>query len=119
MAAGQQSGGGAMTNMDDEKVRKDDILSNRDKTQRRPGESLDGKGVQVEEYKDIPTNQRPKKDAGPEAYEPEASKTKDKVDRPGFDLGGTNDNTSAGKGLGLGQAAKEGRKGWGLPRQPK
>lgn len=60
--AGQSSGTGAMTNLDDEKVRKDDILSNRDKATRPPGQSLDGKGVQVDEYKDIPTNQRPEKD---------------------------------------------------------
>lgn len=60
MAAGQQSGTGALTNMDDEKVRKNDILTNRDKAQRLPGQSLDGTGVQVEEYKDIPSNQRPK-----------------------------------------------------------
>ena len=62
MAAGQQSGSGAMTNLDDEKVRKNDILSNRDKAQRLPGQSLDSTGVQVDEYKDVPTNQRPEKD---------------------------------------------------------
>lgn len=59
MAAGQKSGSGAMTTLDDEKVRKNDILSNRDKAQRRPTQSLDSTGVQVDEYKDIPTNQRP------------------------------------------------------------
>ncbi|MGQ3353642.1 MAG: hypothetical protein ACT6XY_04175 [Phreatobacter sp.] len=48
-----------MTELEDEKVRKDDILSNRDKAQRRPGQSLDGKGVQVDEYKDNPANRRP------------------------------------------------------------
>ncbi|APX85932.1 hypothetical protein BV511_15220 [Methylorubrum extorquens] len=64
MPAGQQSGTGAMTELDDEKVRKNDILSNRDKAQRLPGQSLDSAGVQVDEYKDIPSNQRPnKKDA--------------------------------------------------------
>jgi hypothetical protein len=67
MTAGQQSGTGAMTDLEDEKVRKDDILSNRDKAQRRPGQSLDSKGVEVDEYKDIPTNQRPKKDDSPES----------------------------------------------------
>ncbi len=61
MTAGQQSGTGAMTELDDEKVRKNDILSNRDKAQRLPGQSLDSTGVRVDEYKDIPTNQRPKK----------------------------------------------------------
>ena len=43
MSAGQASGTGAMTELEDEKVRKDDILSNRDKAQRLPGQSLDGK----------------------------------------------------------------------------
>src|SRR5665648_1253629 len=52
MSAGQSSGTGATTEFDDEKVRKNDILSNRDKAQRLPGQSLDGKGVQVDEYKD-------------------------------------------------------------------
>lgn len=61
--AGQSSGSGAMTNLDDEKVRKDDILSNRDKAQRPPDQSLDSNGVRVAEYKDIPTNQRPEADA--------------------------------------------------------
>ena len=40
MAAGQSSGTGAMTEIEDEKVRKNDILSNRDKAQRKPGRSL-------------------------------------------------------------------------------
>lgn len=68
MAAGQRSGTGAMTELEDEKVRKNDILSNRDKAQRLPGQNLDGTGVQIEEYKDIPTNQRPDKGntSGPE-----------------------------------------------------
>lgn len=47
-----------MTELDDEKVRKDDILSNRDKSQRPIGQGLDGKGVQVDEYKDTPANRR-------------------------------------------------------------
>jgi hypothetical protein len=64
--AGQQSGTGASTELNDEKVRKEDILSNRDKTMRRPRQSLDGTGVQVDEYKDIPTNQRPEQDADPD-----------------------------------------------------
>ena len=59
MAAGQSSGTGAMTELNDEKVRKNDILSNRDKAQRLPGQSLDSVGTQVDEHKDIPTNQRP------------------------------------------------------------
>ena len=66
MPAGQSSGTGAMTELEDEKVRKNDILSNRDKAQRRPGQSLDGKGVQVDEYKDNPANRRPSRDDGPQ-----------------------------------------------------
>jgi hypothetical protein len=62
MAGGQSSGTGAMTELEDEKVRKDDILSNRDKSQRRPGQSLDSKGVQVDEYKDTPANRRPSRE---------------------------------------------------------
>ncbi len=112
---GQQSGTGASTELNDENVRKEDILSNRDKTMRRPGQSLDGTGVQVDEYKDIPTNQRPGKDSESEnAENPEETDTK--VDRPGFDLGGASGDTEAGKGLGLDTDAKKGRKDWGLPR---
>ncbi len=59
MSAGQKSGTGAMDELDDEKVRKNDILSNRDKAQRQPGQSMDGKGIQVDEYKDTPTNKAP------------------------------------------------------------
>lgn len=60
MAAGQTSGTGALTELNDEDVRKNDILSNRDKAQRPPGQGLDGRGVQVDEYKDTPSNRRPK-----------------------------------------------------------
>ena len=66
MSAGQNSGTGAMTELEDEKVRKNDILSNRDKAQRLPNQSLDGKGVQIDEYKDIPSNRRPSSDDGPQ-----------------------------------------------------
>ena len=113
--AGQQSGTGASTELNDEEVRKENILSNRDKTMRRPGQSLDGTGVQVDEYKDIPTNQRPKKVSEPENAD-ELQETDTKVDRPGFDLGGASGDSDAGKGLGLDTDAKEGRKNWGLPR---
>ena len=40
----------------------------------------------------------------------------EKVDRPGFDLGGSSGDTDAGKGLGVGSDAKENREGWRLPR---
>ena len=64
MSAGQSSGTGAMTELEDEKVRKNDILSNRDKAQRLPNQSLDRKGVEIDEYKDIPSNRRPSSDDG-------------------------------------------------------
>jgi hypothetical protein len=59
MPGGQTSGTGAMTELKDEQVRKNDILSNRDQAQRRATEGLDGRGVQVDEYKDVPSNRRP------------------------------------------------------------
>lgn len=65
MSAGQKGGTGAMVELEDEKVRKNDILSNRDKAQRLPGQGLDGRGVQVDEYKDTPTNHRPKRGQPP------------------------------------------------------
>ncbi|PPQ33177.1 hypothetical protein CCR94_02640 [Rhodoblastus sphagnicola] len=133
MSAGQTSGTGAMTELEDEKVRKDGILSNRDKAQRLPGQSLDGKGVEIDEYKDNPSNRRPSSGDGPQpdmqviaegstepppkTDKPEPTEPCEQVDRPGFDLGGSTGKTHAGKGLGLGTDAKEnGRKGWGLPR---
>lgn len=133
MSAGQTSGTGAMTELDDEKVRKNEILSNREKAQRLPEQSLDGKGVQVDEYKDNPANRRPSSDAAPqtdtdqpkeaspitskqEPTNPEPTRESEPVDRPGFDLGGSTGETHAGKGLGLGTDAQENRKGWRLPR---
>lgn len=132
MSAGQSSGTGAMTELDDEKVRKDDIVSNRDKAQRLPGQSLDGKGVQVDEYKDNPANRRPSSDDGsqpdveataedvtkpsPKTDKPASTDSAEDVDRPGFDQGGSTGETDAGKGLGLGTDARDNRKGWGLPR---
>jgi len=62
MSGGQKSGTGAMTELQDEKVEKDTILSNRDKAQREAGRGLDGKGVQIDEYKDTVSNQRAKKE---------------------------------------------------------
>jgi hypothetical protein len=132
MSGGQRSGNGAMTELDDETVRKDDILSNRDKAQRQPGRGLDGKSVQVDEYKDNPANQRPSsndlpepraedkiEDQAPPSFGDQTVKSTETsihVDRPGFDRGGAAGDTRAGKGLGLGADAKENRKEWGLPR---
>lgn len=76
MTAGQQSGTGAMTNLDDEKVRKNDILSNRDKAQRPADQSLDSTGARVDAYKDIPTNQRPEKDGERDWDQPKSDETK-------------------------------------------
>ena len=131
MSAGQSSGTGAMTELDDEKVRKNEILSNREGAQRLPGQSLDAKGVQVDEYKDNPANRRPSsgddpqrplksaaekpKEPSPKTDRPESTNP-EQVDRPGFDLGGSTGETHAGKGLGLGADAKKSRKGWRLPR---
>ncbi|MEO9299515.1 hypothetical protein [Devosia alba] len=117
MAAGQQSGTGAMTNLDDDKVRKDDILSNRDKSQRRDGQSLDSTGVRIDEYKDVPTNQRPSADDAPETEEANPVPSEEQHDRPGFDLDGATGENTAGKGLGLGTDAKEDRKDWNLPKR--
>lgn len=131
MTAGQSSGTGAITELEDEKVQKNDILSNRDKARRPPNQSLDGKSVEIDEYKDVPSNRRPSSDDGsqpdtkaiheepaesPKADKPELEDASEQVDRPGFDLGGSTGQTHAGKGLGLGTDAKESRKGWGLQR---
>ncbi len=58
MSGGQSSGTGAMTDLDDEMVVKNEILSNRDKSQRDPEHGLDSKGVQVDEEKDTVSNRR-------------------------------------------------------------
>lgn len=125
MSAGQRRGTGTKTELDDEKVRKNKILSNREKAQRPAGQGLDGKGVQVDEYKDNPANRRPPRDENDheghnkaDSGDEQSAQTADsaKVDRPGFDLGGATGETTAGKGLGLGADAKKNRKGWRLPR---
>ena len=100
--------------------------TNREKAQRPPGRGLDGKGVQVDEYKDNLANRRPpregndhegheKGDSGDESSV-ETAAVSERVDRPGFDLGGSTGETVAGKGLGLGDDAKKNLKGWRLPR---
>lgn len=132
MSGGQSSGTGAMTELDDEAVRKNDILSNRDKANRVPGRSLDGKSIQADEYKDNPANHRPSTHDRPESEPKEiveelasasakaetitSTEPSIQVDRPGFDLGGSTGDTHAGTGLGFGSDAKTGRRKWGLPR---
>lgn len=120
MSAGQSSGTGAVSDFEDEKVRKNDILSNREKAQRTPGQSLDGKGVQIDEYKDNPANRRPSGDDSlqpdvkettneltkplPETDKPEPTGVSEQIDRPGFDLGGSTGETHAGKGRAIAQS---------------
>jgi hypothetical protein len=124
MSAGQRSGTGAKTELDDEQVGKNDILSNHEKAQRPVGRGLDGKGVQVDEYQDNPANRRPPRDDKDHEEEkpisgderPDDTADTAKVDRPGFDLGGSSGDTEAGKGLGRGDDVKKNRKGWRLPR---
>ncbi|WP_062111471.1 hypothetical protein [Aureimonas sp. AU40] len=58
MSAGQTSGTGAMTELQDEKVNKNQILSNRDKAQRDETFGLDSRGTKIDEYKDVPSNKR-------------------------------------------------------------
>ncbi|ALN72404.1 hypothetical protein [Aureimonas sp. AU20] len=58
MSAGQTSGTGAMTELQDEKVNKNQILSNRDKAQRDESFGLDSRGTKIDEYKDVPSNKR-------------------------------------------------------------
>lgn len=58
MPAGQKSGTGALTELDDDKVVKSQILSNRDKSQHGDERGLDGKGTQVDGYQDTASNRR-------------------------------------------------------------
>ena len=63
------------------KCGKNDILSNRDKAQRLPGQSLDSKGVQVSAYKDVPSNQRPAKDDAPASGKAASDETAEPVEQ--------------------------------------
>ncbi len=57
---GKGDGTGAMTELDDAKVRKSQILSNRDKTQDTTDErGLDSANVKNEEFRDHAGNRRP------------------------------------------------------------
>jgi hypothetical protein len=127
MSAGERSRSGATTELVDEKVRKNPILTKRDKEQRSPDKSGNGKGAQVNGSRDTPSHRRPARDdatardtsAPPDSSEPSSKpdgNQPEMVDRPGFDLGGSSGRTQAGKGLGLGADSKKNRKGWRLPR---
>lgn len=57
----------------------------------------------------------------PEPISPKDGKkaAEDRKDRPGFDLGGADGDGKAGRGLGLGQDAREDREAQRLPRERK
>ncbi len=55
---GKSSGEGAMTDLKDEILPKNEVLSNRDKARHSEERGLDGKNVQNEEYKDHSANRR-------------------------------------------------------------
>ncbi|HLS58301.1 MAG TPA: hypothetical protein VK022_01615 [Paracoccaceae bacterium] len=62
-AQGKGDGTGAMTELEDEKVRKSRILSNRDKVQDATEErGLDTANVRNEEFRDHAGNRRPDRD---------------------------------------------------------
>ena len=53
---GKQSGTGAMTDIDKDKITENMILSNRDKAQHSHERGLDSKAVQTEQYQDHDAN---------------------------------------------------------------
>jgi hypothetical protein len=55
-AQGKQSGTGAMTDVDKEKLPENMVLSNRDKSQHSRERGLDGKTIQNEQYHDQEAN---------------------------------------------------------------
>ncbi len=55
---GKRTGVGAMTELQDDMVRKESILSNRDKAQHNDERGLDSKGVQIDTYQDTASNRR-------------------------------------------------------------
>ena len=59
-AKGKGDGSGAMTNLDEEQLPENMVLSNRDKTQHSKERGLDGKAVQTEQYSDHSSNRNPK-----------------------------------------------------------
>jgi hypothetical protein len=98
----------SQSELDDERVRADYILSNRDGVQRRPGRSLNSTAVQLEETEDTPNQRRD---------DHQDENEKQQRDRPGFDLGGSSGDTEAGKGLGLGSDAMDKKADWSPPRR--
>lgn len=57
-AQGKKAGTGAMTDLDDEMLGENDVLSNRDKESTPSGRGLDSKHVQTEQYQDHSANKR-------------------------------------------------------------
>lgn len=57
-------GSGATTELEDEVLEKDQVLSNRDKAQHNQERGLDSKDVQTREYKDHSANKRGEDESG-------------------------------------------------------
>ncbi|MBY3380819.1 MULTISPECIES: hypothetical protein [Rhizobium] len=58
-AKGKRDGSGAMTDLNEEQVPENAVLSNRDKTQHSKERGLDSKTVQTEQYSDHSANRDP------------------------------------------------------------
>jgi len=115
------------------KARHADTVGEPEQSSAMSGQRLDANVVQATEHYVHPVNLGPSGDASAQRDrqvvasepakkpssdegEPEPTEVSEKVDRGGFDLGGSTGQTHAGKGLGPGVDAKDSRKGWGLPR---
>ena len=123
---------GPISALEDGKARNADTVGEPEQSSAMSGQRLDANVVQAGEHNVHPANLGPSGDAGaqrdrqlvasepakPSSDEgkPEPIEVSGKVDRGGFDLGGSTGKTHAGKGLGPGIDAKDSRKGWGLPR---
>ncbi|MDX3924956.1 MAG: hypothetical protein QHC90_03985 [Shinella sp.] len=57
-SSGKGDGSGAMTELDEDKVPENKVLSNRDKSQHSRERGLDGKNVQTDQYHDHTANRR-------------------------------------------------------------
>ena len=57
-AKGKGDGTGAMTDLPDEKLGANQVLSNRDKASRGDQRGQDGKAIQTDQYQDHSANQR-------------------------------------------------------------
>jgi len=77
-------------------------------------DSRNTKVIAIKSAQSVDSTERVKIDQNPPTYlsDPEA------VDRPGFDLGGSTGETTAGSGVGLGTDARESRADESLPGRP-